>query len=161
MFLDINFQTPAWCVEYMISLIPKNVTTILEPTPGLGNIVKKLEKQYTVTAPLDFWKIDGKFDAIVMNPPFSPMKTGYEILYKCMEMSDQIIVLLPWLSIINSNKRTKDVLDFGLRSITHLPRNTFPGARVQCCILEMSKGFDEDTIFKAIDGKTHSLLRND
>ena len=158
MQIDTNFQTPDFCVKYMCSLIPENIKTVLEPTPGIGNIVKELEKNYTVTAPIDFWDVDGKFDAIVMNPPFSPMLVGYKILYKCMEMSDNIIALLPWLVMINSEKRTKDVIDFGLKSITHLPRNTFPGARVQCCILEMNKGFNGETIFKTIDWRKNGHI---
>ena len=62
-----------------------------------------------------------------MNPPFSPMKQGYEILYKCMNMTDNIIALMPYLTIINGEKRTQDIMNWGLKSITHLPRSTFKG----------------------------------
>jgi type I restriction-modification system DNA methylase subunit len=149
--IDTNFQTPLWAVKYMISLVPAGVHSVLEPTPGLGNIVRELENQYQVTAPSDFWDVSDRFDAIVMNPPFTPMKMGYEILYKCMEMSDNIIALMPWLVMINSEKRTKDIMNFGLKSITHLPRKTFAGARVQCCVLAMSKGWNGITKFKTIE----------
>jgi hypothetical protein len=78
------------------------------------------------------------------------MKMGYEILYKCMDMSDNIIALMPYLAIINGEKRTNDIMSFGLKSITHLPRSVFKGSRVQTCILEMSKGYKGDTIFKTL-----------
>ena len=127
----------------MISLLPLGIKTVLEPTPGKGNLVKAL-KNYKVTAPKDFWKISGTFDAVVMNPPFTPMKTGYEILYAAMGMTEIIIALMPWFTIINSEKRTADIKNFGLESISHLPRSAFPGSRVQTCILEMKRGYDGD-----------------
>jgi len=46
---------------------------------------------------------------------------------------------MPWLTIINSQKRTEKINNYGLKSVTHLPRKTFPCSRVQCCILEMEK----------------------
>ena len=82
-----------------------------------------------------------------MNPPFTPMKVGYEILYDCMDMTDNIIALMPWLTMINGAKRTKDIIDYGLKSITHLPRKVFNGARVQTCILHMERGYNNDTLF--------------
>ena len=146
-----NFQTPENICEYMASFLPKSAGKILEPTPGKGNLVKALEKHGDVFVPDDFNKMPTKkFDWIVMNPPFSPMKQGYEILYKCMEMTDNIIALMPYLTIINGEKRRKDIMDFGLKSISHLPRSTFKGARVQTCVLEMKKGFVGQTVFKAL-----------
>jgi hypothetical protein len=134
----------------MSSFLPDNCGVILEPTPGKGNLVKALKPKGEVYAPYNFFTmLDGKtFDWIVMNPPFTPMKVGYEILDKCMEMSNNIIALMPWLTIINSEKRTKKIMDFGMVSITHLPRKTFPGSRVQTCILQMSKGHDKPTLFR-------------
>lgn len=150
-----NFQTPIWCCKYMKSLIPKGVTTVLEPTAGEGNLVNILKDNYEVISPKDFWKlkVEEKFDCIVMNPPFTPMSLGYKILYQCMKMSDNIIALMPWLVLINSEKRTKDIFSYGLKSVTHLPRNTFPGARVQTCILQMKRLYKNDTIFKHIKTK--------
>jgi len=131
----------------MTSLIKVKKCLILEPTPGEGNLVKILEKNgHSVIAPKDFYKLsDSHYDYIVMNPPFTPMKKGYEILYKCMEWSDNIIALMPWLTIINSKNRTNKIKNFGLKSITHLPREVFPGSRVQCCILEMQKKHNSST----------------
>ena len=144
-----HFQTPEWCCGLMADYLPDNPGTILEPTPGKGNLVKALEKKGTVIAPDDFFSLnpDSRFDWIVMNPPFTPMKVGYEILFKCMEMSDHIVALMPWLTMINSEKRTRAIMDFGLLSITHLPRKTFPGSRVQTCIMEIKKGWHWETSF--------------
>lgn len=149
----VNFQTPKWCCDYMVSLIPYDCNTVLEPTPGAGNLVKSIENKFNVIAPKYFEEIDvnnQKFDCICMNPPFSPMQTGYNILYDCMKMSDNIIALMPWLTIINSEKRTADLMNFGIISITHLPRKTFPGSRVQCCVLRMKRDYPGITEFKTL-----------
>lgn len=148
---NINFQTPEYVCDYMASFLPNNAGYILEPTPGKGNLVKVLEQKGKVYAPNNFNDVkDVKFDWIVMNPPFTPMKQGYDILYKCMNMTDNIIALMPYLTIINGEKRTQDIMNWGLKSITHLPRSVFKGSRVQTCILEMKRGYKGDTIFKTL-----------
>ena len=136
----VDFQTRPDICRYMVGLLPDGVRTVLEPTPGAGNLVAAL-CGHDVTAPVDFWDAGGRYDAIVMNPPFTPMKEGYRILERCLGMSDVVVALMPWLTIINSQRRTGMVFDYGLRSVTHLPRNAFPGSRVQTCILEMRKGW--------------------
>ena len=147
-----DFQTPIWCCRLMRSLIPPGCRTVLEPTPGEGNLVSVLGG-LEVTAPVDFWGLpDGHWDCTVMNPPFSPMEQGYRILYRCMGMSSNLVALMPWLTMINSGKRTVDIKRFGLVSVTHLPRSTFKGARVQCCLLQMAKGYTGATEMKFIDG---------
>ena len=143
--IELQFQTPDWCCKYMAGLIPPSCRTVLEPTPGAGNLVAVLGDR-DITAPDgNFWhEIAPRnlwFDCVVMNPPFSPPLLGYQILLRCMAMTDQIIALMPWLTIINSVHRTKLIRDYGLVSVTHLPRSTFPGTRVQCCILQMRRGF--------------------
>jgi hypothetical protein len=147
-----NFQTPERICKYMCSLLPAYVGTILEPTPGKGNLVRALQSHGSVIAPDDFYKIepDKFFDWIVMNPPFTPMKEGYKILYRCMDMTDNIIALMPCLTIINGEKRTRDIMQWGLKSITHLPRSIFKGSRVQTCILYMERGWARSTIFKTL-----------
>jgi len=125
------------------SVIGGSHLNILEPTPGEGHLVSELKSRgHNVIAPVDFYKevLLPHYDYIVMNPPFTPMNKGYKILYDCMELSDNIVALMPWLTIINSQKRTKLLVDFGLDAITHLPRNAFPGSRVQTCILHLHRG---------------------
>ncbi len=146
-----NFQTPEHICKYMASFLVGNKGLILEPTAGKGKLVKELKQYGKVFVPDDFNKMTkNKFEWIVMNPPFSPMKQGYEILYKCMDMTDNIIALMPYLTIINGEKRTQDIMNWGLKSITHLPRSTFKGSRVQTCILEMKRGHQSETIFKTL-----------
>lgn len=147
-----NFQTPIEICEYMASFLPKNPGSILEPTPGQGNLLKVLSKYGSVTIPRDdFFKMEkSNYDWIIMNPPFTPMSEGYKILYRCMDMTDNIIALMPYLTIINGEKRRDDIINYGLKSITHLPRNTFKGSRVQTCILEMKRGWTGDTIYKSL-----------
>jgi hypothetical protein len=148
----MDFQTPSYICDYMVSLIDNYPQIVLEPTAGEGNLVKALQlKGYVVEAPHEFWDCQGRFDTVVMNPPFTPMEVGYKILYRAMEMSNRIIALMPYLTIINSQKRTKDIFNYGLKSIIHLPRNVFKGSRVQTCILNMEKGYTGECIFKCYE----------
>jgi len=148
----MDFQTPEIICEYMISLLGDGVyKNILEPTPGEGNLVRAIKKKFPeseVIEPMDFYKeILTTYDAILMNPPFSPPKQAYSILDYCMSKSNRIIALMPHVTIINSSKRTKRIFDFGVISIIHLPRKIFQGSRVQTCILNMKKGYHGTTIY--------------
>ena len=166
MTIDKNFQTPEWVAEYMVSMIPAGAKTILEPTPGMRTIVNVLEKNnYIVVTPIDYFLLEKQqFDGIVMNPPFSSksadvtnapkdtdisgMKIGYFILTDCMKMSNSIIALMPWFTISDSDVRMRMIRDFGLKSVTPLPRKTFQYARIQTVILELEKGYQGETEFK-------------
>lgn len=148
--LSSEFQTHPIVADYMASFLPENCGSVLEPTPGIGNLVLAAEKKGNVFAPQFFEDIKkgSRFDYAIMNPPFSPMKEGFRYLTEVMLMSDNIIALLPWFILINSERRLNDIKSFGLVSVTHLPRKTFPGCRIQCCVLEMKKGHKTDTLFK-------------
>lgn len=158
-----DFQTPEWCCLLMASMVPPGCSTVLEPTPGEGNLVRALSGKYNVTAPKDFFAHPlVRVDCVVMNPPFSPMSMGYEILDRCMSFSDNVVALMPWLVLINSSRRVGKLLDFGLESVTHLPRCTFPGARVQCCILVLRRGYRGQCTLKfASPGPVHGYNADD
>lgn len=142
----MDFQTPIDVCDYMANFLPNNAGIILEPTKGEGNLVNSLSLKGEVIAPDDFFDMKKrKFDWIVMNPPFTPMAIGYKILDECLEMTDNLIALMPWLTLINGEKRTSKLFFYGLVSVTHLPRTVFRGSRVQTCILEMKRGFNGDT----------------
>ncbi len=165
---DIQFQTPYFVAKYMASLIPDRTKTILEPTPGIGNLIAAIQEvrsDISITAPDDFFLLPKqRFDCIVMNPPFTSksadlsnapedakqmgMRLGYHILLKCMEMSDYIIALMPWFTIADSDLRLKVIKEFGLKSVTPLLRKTFRYARIQTCVIEMEKGFKGQTILR-------------
>lgn len=158
-----QFQTPTPVCKYMVSLIPEGVKSVLEPTPGEGNIVKELSS-FDVTAPDDFFKIDkiSRFDCVVMNHPFSSkyvfnlpknfdhlgMRVGYYILTECMKMSDTVIALMPWFTISDSDFRLRTLHEYGLKSVTALPRKTFQYARIQTCVLHLERGHNSKTEFK-------------
>jgi hypothetical protein len=161
-----DFQTPEYIANYMASLIPDGVCTVLEPTPGMGNLVKALWK-YKVTAPKDYWALDKtqRFDAIVANLPFSEktffncpeefkgqgMKVAYEQMKVLMDMSDNLILLMPWFTISDSDVRLRTLKRYGLISVTALPRKTFQYARIQTCVLQLQKGYSGSTEFKVFD----------
>lgn len=165
-----DFQTPQPVCELMANMVPASAKVVLEPTPGIGNLVAALEqKGFETVTPWNFFdmNLDQRFDAIVMNPPFSTrsaygypedlghdgMRLGYYILTRCMNMSDNVIALMPWFTITDSDVRMRYIKDFGLKSITALPRKTFEYARIQTCIFEIEKGWKEETIFRTFDFK--------
>lgn len=163
-----DFQTPVPVAKYMVSLLPEGVRTVLEPTPGQGNIVKALCKAgFEVTAPGNYWDLDKKlwFDAVACNLPFSSktffglpenlegqgMIVAYKVLGQLMNMSDNIIALMPWFTISDSDVRLRSVKTFGLISVTALPRKTFQYARIQTCVLQLQRGYTGPTEFKVFD----------
>jgi len=160
-----EFQTPPVVCEYMRSLVPEGTVTVLEPTAGSGNLLNTLAG-FEVTAPENFFTLDPKrFDCIVMNPPFSMkyafgvpeglnmngLRLGYYILLECMKMSDNVIALMPLFTISDSDVRLRYMKEFGLKSITILPRKTFKYVRIQTCVFELIKGWKEETVFKAFE----------
>ena len=151
----LDFQTPEWVCDIMAKMISELVTfpeTILEPTPGSGNLVKAIDRRYPssiIYTPSDFYQFDKKVDIVVGNPPFTPMAKGYEILERCFELSDNIIFLMPWLALINSEKRTQLYKKKGLKKVMHLPRKAFPGSRVQTCIMQFQVEYHDTITFLA------------
>jgi hypothetical protein len=147
----MDFQTPDMVCEYMVSLLSKDAyDLVLEPTPGVGNLSRAVKvKANNVIEPADYFKMDInlRFDAVVMNPPFTPMELGYKILFECLDRTDELVSLMPWLTIINSNKRTEKLFGYGLQSVTHLPRSIFKGSRVQCCVLHLLKGAKQTNFY--------------
>lgn len=152
----------------METLIPDEVVTVCEPTPGKGNLVSILKsKGYRVTAPRDYWTLNKKrrFDAIVGNLPFSSktffncpiefegkgMIVAYEQMKVLMQMSDNVILLMPWFTISDSDVRLRMLKNYGLISVTALPRKTFQYARIQTCVLQLKKGYSGATEFKVFD----------
>jgi hypothetical protein len=164
--IAVDFQTPPEVCKYMASMVPPGVRTVLEPTPGIGNIVAQLSG-YEVTAPKDYFGLDNKqrFDCVVMNPPFSSksafnvplhlnrfgMRLGYHILTECMLMSDNVIALMPWFTLSDSDVRLRSLKKYGMKSLTALPRKTFEYVRIQTVVIELQKGFKGETAFKVFD----------
>lgn len=146
-----QFQTPQVVAKYMARLIPLTTNTILEPTPGIGMLVAELRQRGPVYAPNRYEDIPAGYRCgyCAMNPPFTPMAEGFRYLQGVMGMCDHIVALLPWFIIINSERRLKIIQDFGLEQVISIPRKTFPGPRIQCCILVLKKGYADDTLFKS------------
>jgi type I restriction-modification system DNA methylase subunit len=155
-----EFQTPPDIAAYMVSLLPSKRMKVLEPTPGVGNVAKALRKAgHRVTTPKDYFllKKRRKFEAIVMNPPFSSrfvdltnapidthkagMKMGYWFLTDCMKRAPIVIALMPWFVITDSDVRMRMFTRWGLKSVTTLPRRTFKFARIQTIVLYLEKGY--------------------
>lgn len=166
-----DFQTPVPVAKYMVSLLLDWVVNVCEPTPGIGNIERALRNRSAteVTAPEDYFLLDpySRFDAFVMNPPFSHkftntknapasinekgMRMGYWFLTEAMKRAPIVIALMPWFTISDSDVRLRRIKRFGLKSLTALPRKTFEFARIQTVIIELEEGYKGKTIFEAYD----------
>jgi len=171
MIIDTNFQTPVPVCDYMASLIPESSKSIFEPTPGLGNMIQSVIETgfFNIESAEDFFLHDKskRYDTIIMNPPFSEksafmdnapddikgkgMRVGYYILTECMKMSDNVIALMPWFTLSDSDVRLRYLKGYGLKSLTALPRKTFQYARIQTVVIELQKGYQSDTIFRTFN----------
>lgn len=176
MEIDIKdqFQTPPEVATYMASLIPPSSFHILEPTPGQGNLSRatgnlgiSTGKSFLIDSPGNFFKLKGtvKYDAVIMNPPFSEkhafgvpadldlkgMRMGYYMLKRCMGWSDNVIALMPWFTLLDSDVRTRELKEYGLISVTSLPRKTFGYSRIQTCVLQLQKGYKGETLLKTFN----------
>lgn len=167
--IGTDFQTPHNVCEYMVSLLPEHVISVLEPTPGEGNLSgAAMRAGFQVTDPADYFLLgSSQYDAVIMNPPFSEkfailnnaphdftkhgMRLGYHILTECMERAPIVIALMPWFTISDSDVRLRMLKDYGLKSVTALPRKTFQYARIQTVVLELHKDYSGATEFKVFD----------
>ena len=144
-----NFQTPPDICRLMVSLVPGKYkrSCVMEPCPGAGRLVGALQEagfRNVCSPPGDFWDWNPPQSprVVVGNPPWSPMSSAYAILARCMALQPEVIVMLmPWLTLINSDGRTAALCEWGLERVLHLPRTTFRGARVQCCIVVLRRGY--------------------
>jgi type I restriction-modification system DNA methylase subunit len=147
----MDFQTPDWVSEIMVKMVDIVPKTILEPTAGEGKLLRVIKRGFPsakVFAPQDIFEFEPKqeIDCAIMNPPFSPMKLGFEILQLVSGMTDNIISVVPWLHIINSVRRVEWFKENGLCEIIHLPRKAFKGSRVQTCVIKLCKGSKFDFV---------------
>lgn len=152
----VNFQTPAHLCSYMVSLIPakyRRRSLVVEPTPGAGNMLAALDSAgfREVESPVgDFfrWRPSRQPTVVIGNPPWSPMAVAYDILDRCLTefLPDMVIMLMPWLTLINSNRRTRMLVGYGLQRVIHMPRSIFPGIRAQSCLLVLEKGYRGDVV---------------
>ena len=153
-FISEAFRTIRTALYFGVPKEKSQVFLITSPTPGDGNLVQSLRRKFplsTIYAPKTFekWK-KRKVGYIIANPPFTPMTRGYNLLDTFFGISNNIIILMPWLAIINSERRTKRYVEQGLKSIHHLPRRAFPGSRVQTCILVFQKGYSGIISFEVV-----------
>lgn len=175
--IDPQFQTPIPVCREMVNMVPNWCKNVLEPTPGLGNLARIInESGFNLIAVDDFFLIDQskRYDCIVMNPPFSTkytdttnmpnhlnlkgMKMGYYMLTECMKMSDNVIALMPWFTLSDSDVRFRYLKKYGIKSLTGLPRKTFQYARIQTVIIELERGYKKDTIFRMFEFKDKNQL---
>jgi len=155
-----GFQTPSAVADAMMKMAGFTPCTILEPSSGVGNLVVAAKNAFpgaeitSVESDAEYcrdqrqrgfdvictdffnYEPDTKYDLVVANPPHSPMLVGYKMMDRLAAFSSRIIVIMPWLWMINSQSRHEKWRPH-LRGVTHLPRSTFPGARIQTAIFDV------------------------
>ena len=145
----MDFQTPDWVTHRMCDLVEGSPASILEPTPGEGKMVKVLQNRFPDSLVLypktDYWTFrengpQFKPDLIIANPPFSPMKEGYRFLFDFMAITDRVISIMPWY-VNQSVRRTKSILQYGMKRMVFLPRSVFRNCRTNCCVLDLQRGY--------------------
>lgn len=70
---------------------------------------------------------------------------------ECMNMSDNVIALMPWFTLSDSDVRLRALKKYGMKSLTALPRKTFEYVRIQTVVIELQKGYKGETAFKVFD----------
>ena len=145
------FQTPQKIVEKMLSFVSTKNKTVLEPSAGLGMILKNIKDADKITAidnskdcvkylyenfrninliEGDFLKLDlPKFDLAVMNPPF---KNGLDIkhILRAKEICKEVVFLC--YNGSRQNKILKPICDYW----EVLPENSFKesGTNASVCL---------------------------
>jgi len=159
---EYGFQTPSDVADRMVALaVGERPRRILEPCSGSGSLVaaarrvlpdaeiasvevsggycrQQRENGFTVTQG-DFFDVPPpaeKYDLVLANPPHSPMAIGYKMMDRLADFADRMVVIMPWLWLINSQARHEKWRRH-IRAAIHLPRSTFPGARIQTAIFDI------------------------
>lgn len=80
-------------------------------------------------------------NTVVYVPVLTPMVPIFNIMNGLMEnpVVFSIYAAVPWQFITNAACRTRNVMNWGLSDIYHLPRNSYPKTSVQACFVEMHK----------------------
>jgi len=171
--MGYGFQTPPVVADRMMVIAAEDAVSqaplsVLEPCSGLGSLVVAARHAFP-KARVDSFELDAdycreqqrlvgdvvqadffqlptpaeKYDLVVANPPHSPMLQGYEMMDRLATFSDRIVVIMPWLWLINSQARHETWRPH-IRRAVQLPRSTFPGARIQTAIfdVDLSRRFE-------------------
>lgn len=110
-----------WCLPFT-----KSDASILEPFMGQGAFFDQLSERHSgkldaceIDIGLDFFEYSKKCDWIITNPPYS---TFSQSLSKCMEVSQNVVLLIPINKLVSSMPRLIDVKNagFGIREVYYL-----------------------------------------
>lgn len=136
-----NVNTPIYLAKRIIvHFEPKG--KILEPCVGSGNFLKVIPMDTCK----DFLVIEGHWDWIITNPPYSKYRL---FLNKAMEVSDNI-VFLQLINAIFYKARLRDMFqkDFGIKEIWLIDTpKEFPQFGLQLGCVYFKRGYKKDIKF--------------
>lgn len=105
--------TPQFIVDEVLEIFLPRVSkgqTVLEPFKGGGAFYDMLHEYGRSWCEIDegvnFFEYDGKVDWIITNPPYSIFK---EVLPKMLEVSDNIVMVIPVNKLLSSMPRLMDI----------------------------------------------------
>jgi hypothetical protein len=118
--------TPDFIVDEVLSIfLPKvgKSECLLEPFKGKGAFYNKMPLGRTdwceIDEGKDFFDYDKSVDWIITNPPYSIFK---QVLPKALEVSDNIVLVIPINKLLSSMPRLMDIkrAGFGIKHIHYL-----------------------------------------
>lgn len=115
--------TPEFIVDEVLNQflhLVDDEASLLEPFKGEGAFYDKLPNDRTdwceIDEGIDFFDYGNRVDWIITNPPYSIFK---EVLPKCLEVADHIVMVIPVNKLLSSMPRLMDVDRAGF-SIKHV-----------------------------------------
>ena len=121
--------TPEFIVAEVLSEFSQHITsdsTLLEPFKGGGAFYDKLVSLSSnpvqwceIDQGVDFFEYKDKVDWIITNPPYSIFD---KVLPKCLEVADNILLVIPVNKLVSSMPRLADVrrAGFAIRQLHYL-----------------------------------------
>lgn len=118
--------TPDYIVDEVLSVFKPLIgpsDTLLEPFLGEGAFYSKMPKERTewceIDLGVDFFEYEKQIDWIITNPPYSNFK---QILLKCLEVANNVVLVIPTNKVLSSMPRLMDInrLGFGIQHIHYL-----------------------------------------
>lgn len=145
-------MTPLYLCEQIVKHFnPQG--TILEPCCGNGNFLKVMEADWCeIDKGKDFLSIDGHWDWIITNPPYSKYR---DFLNKSMGVADNIV----FLQLVNATfykARLRDIREkgFGIKEICYIDTpKEFPQFGFQMGCVYYKKGYKGKVLLDLLKGE--------
>lgn len=151
---DVVF-TPDWLAKQIVGMFPIS-GKVLEPCKGEGAFLNHLPSDTDwceITEGKNYYDYNNQVDWIVTNPPYSDYN---RFLSHSFNISENIVLLVPFSKMFKSMGTIKSILDYGgMVSIDVLPASKagFPFG-FPCAIYYLKRNYKGETKIKMLEIKT-------